>query len=275
MQHITKNRFFLKFYFYITRCTKFVFIFLQVLVHGILHPHVMYNFLLGIVNEIAEFHKRCANKPLNFKESRLYSERIKNNLIFSKSDCFNSGLGNINPMESQFMASLVTIVQPKAIFELGTYDGFSTLHLSKNAPADSVVYTLDLPEGTSPVAMQHDLVEAHGDISHLKYNYTRLFSPDDSKCNIIELFGDSSTFDFSPYYGKIDLVFIDANHSYSYVKSDTENAFKMLSDKGIIMWHDYNFTHIGIFRLINEIAKTTKIYYVERTRFALFIKDEE
>jgi len=91
---------------------------------------------------------------------------------------------------------------------------------------------------------------------------------------IIELFGNSMTFDFSQYHGKMDFIFIDANHSYAYVKSDTENALKMLSEHGVILWHDYDFIHPGVFKLINEVARDRKIYYIERTRYAIMISDE-
>ena len=90
----------------------------------------------------------------------------------------------------------------------------------------------------------------------------------------IELFGDSMNFDFSPYHGKMDFVFVDANHSYAYVKSDTENAFQMISPRGAILWHDYDFIHPEIFRLINDIARRKKIYYIERTRFAVYINGD-
>ena len=82
------------------------------------------------------------------------------------------------------------------------------------------------------------------------------------------------SFDFSPYYGKIDFVFIDANHSYAYVRSDTENALRTLSPEGVILWHDYDFIHPGVFRLINELAREKRIFYVERTRYALFLNKE-
>ncbi|MCR4336539.1 MAG: class I SAM-dependent methyltransferase, partial [Candidatus Omnitrophica bacterium] len=70
-------------------------------------------------------------------------------------------------------------------------------------------------------------------------------------------------------------VFIDANHSYAYVKSDTENALKMISEQGIILWHDYDFIHPYVFQLINEQAKNIKIYFIERTRWAIYFKNAE
>lgn len=83
------------------------------------------------------------------------------------------------------------------------------------------------------------------------------------------LTGDSATFDFGPYLGKMDAIFIDASHSYSYVKADTEAALKMLSPQGTILWHDYP-AYPGIFAYLNELgaALDRKIYHILGTGLA-------
>ncbi len=56
---------------------------------------------------------------------------------------------------------------------------------------------------------------------------------------ITQLWGDSATFDFSPYYNSMDFVFIDGAHSEHYVKNDTEKALQLIKKSGgIIVWHD-------------------------------------
>lgn len=66
----------------------------------------------------------------------------------------------------------------------------------------------------------------------------RIFSKNIS--NIKHIKHNSRTFDFS-LIGKFDFVFIDGDHSYEGVKSDTKNAFKILKDKdSMIVWHDYS-----------------------------------
>jgi hypothetical protein len=58
--------------------------------------------------------------------------------------------------------------------------------------------------------------------------------------NVTHLEGNSLDFDFSPYAGKFDLVFVDGDHHYESVKKDTENAFRLLKDdSAMIVWHDY------------------------------------
>ncbi len=66
----------------------------------------------------------------------------------------------------------------------------------------------------------------------------RHFVGKDAYSHVTQLFGDAMTFDYSPWHGKVGLCFVNAAHSYEYVKSDTENTFRMLADDGIILWHD-------------------------------------
>jgi len=271
--HLGPTRYFLKFYYYAFRLFLFVIISIRVLLYGLLHPSVIFNFLFGVVTEIAEFHKRCGGLVKNFKESNIYKD-MTDVICFSKSNCLNTGFGTIRPIEAQVLAALVVHLKPKTIFEIGTYTGFSTLHLERNSPSDATIYTLDLPYDKTEIALKNDLNEAHRDIKNINLNERRYFHDDEGGKKIIELFGNSRTFDFSPYYGKIDFIFIDANHSYAYVKSDTENALKMLSNQGAILWHDYDFIHPGVFKLINEIAREKRIFYIERTRYALLINNE-
>ena len=271
--HLKLTRYFLKFYYYAFRFVLFTVISIRVLLYGLFHPSVIFNFLFGVVTEIAEFHKRCGGRVKNFKESKVYSE-ITDTLRFSQSNCLNVGFGTVRPIEAQVLASLVSYLNPKTIFEIGTYTGFSTLHLKYNASPETVIYTLDLPQDKSSIVLRNDLNEAHRDIKNINLNEQRHFHIDNDRKAIVELFGDSRTFDFSPYYGKTDFLFIDANHSYAYVKSDTENALKMVSAHGAILWHDYDFIHPGVFRLINEVAQNKKIFYIERTRYALLINSE-
>jgi predicted O-methyltransferase YrrM len=263
-------RFFLKFYYYASRIALFIFITIRVFLHGLLHPEVIFNFLFGVVTEIAEFHKRCGGAVKNFKETKVYQHILDGN-YFPKSNCFNAGFGNVRPTEAQVIATLVAHFKPKTVFEIGTYDGFSTLHFEENAPVDTIVYTLDLPKDRTGIKLKNDPSEAHRDIKNINMNALRQFHGRSKAGRIIELFGDSMSFDFSPYYGKMDLVFIDANHSYSYVKADTQNALKMLSPQGVILWHDYDFIHPGVFRVVNETAKGKQVFYIERTRFAIFL----
>lgn len=54
---------------------------------------------------------------------------------------------------------------------------------------------------------------------------------------------NSMTFDFSTLNKKFDLIFIDGDHSYEAIYSDTKNAFTLLkNEKSVIVWHDCGYT---------------------------------
>jgi predicted O-methyltransferase YrrM len=76
--------------------------------------------------------------------------------------------------------------------------------------------------------------ENHGKIG-------RLFRKTEVEQKITQLWGDSLTFEFTPYEETMDLVFIDGNRQYEYVNSDSQNARRMLRPGGLLVWHDYNY----------------------------------
>ncbi len=62
--------------------------------------------------------------------------------------------------------------------------------------------------------------------------------------NIKRIGHNSLTFDFNSLNQKFDLIFVDGDHSYDAVKSDTINAFKMLkNEKSIIVFHDCGISY--------------------------------
>lgn len=165
------------------------------------------------------------------------------------------GDGNVSALESLVIASLTAASAPARCFEFGTFDGRSTLTLAANCPSGSTIFTLDLPA---------DRLESTGlPLEHADRAYVdkpvvgaRLLGrPEASR--VTQLLGDSATFDFDPYYGLIDLVFVDGAHAYDYVLSDSRHAVKMLpsSGGGVILWHDYGGWP-GVTRALNHLHAT-------------------
>lgn len=108
----------------------------------------------------------------------------------------------------------------------------------------------------------------------------RLFSHPFQNINHIE--ANSREFDFLKLKKKFDLIFIDGDHSFEGVKSDTENAFKLLKDESsIIIWHDYtaNYEHIDweVFAGILAGAphgKMNKIYHISNSLCAIYLDSQ-
>ena len=54
--------------------------------------------------------------------------------------------GNVTQEELKTIASLVAAFKPKSIFEIGTFDGRTTLNMAAHSPEDCRIVTLDLPK---------------------------------------------------------------------------------------------------------------------------------
>ena len=77
----------------------------------------------------------------------------------------------------------------------------------------------------------------------------------------------------------MDLVFIDANHAYSFVKADTATAFKLLATGGVIVWDDYVWLPEypecdGVATFLHEFSKSKPCFRLSNTRLAVYVDDQ-
>ena len=179
--------------------------------------------------------------------------------------------GNVSLEELTTIDTIVANYQPNTIFEIGTFDGRTTLNMALNAPMGSKVYTLDLPASDVNRTF-HEL-----DFHERKYvdkplSGARLVG---QKCSeqIIQLYGDSAIFDFSEFIGKMDLVFVDGSHTRAYVETDTRTAMLLRSRRGIILWHDYDSCWADVTETLNTLRATDPrfkgMFHVANTSIAM------
>lgn len=127
-------------------------------------------------------------------------------------------------------------------FEFGTFDGRTTLNIMNNIQ-NVYATTIDLPpeenrlpDGKRPGDL---LVDAFGG----------------ENPRLTQLFGNSLNFDFSPYWGQFDLVFIDAGHSYENALADSRSALKLVEGRdAMVIWHDYA-TLPGVTKAVDEVRQ--------------------
>ena len=158
---------------------------------------------------------------------------------------------------------LTQILKPQVIFEIGTLRGYTTLHFALNAPETARVYSLDLPQkpGIKPqlkmTAVDYSHMDSHSAITKYVFQDTSVAS------KITCLFGDSATFNYTPYAGKVDLFFIDGAHSYEYVRSDTLNALRCCHPGSVIAWHDFGRVGVnGVSKWLVELSRQYEIFAI-------------
>jgi predicted O-methyltransferase YrrM len=150
--------------------------------------------------------------------------------------------GNVSEEELRCISKLVKFYQPETIFEIGTFDGRTTLNMALNAPKADLI-TLDLPQEELHSTAFRIKKADHGFIKK-KVSGSR-FIGTEQESRIKQVYADSANYDYSELESKIDLVFIDGAHTYEYVLNDTSNSRKLLRNgKGIIIWHDYGWREV-------------------------------
>lgn len=179
-------------------------------------------------------------------------------------------LGGTNDMETWVLAAMAQ--DARAIFELGTASGKSTHLMAANAPGDCQVVTLTLPPDGHDAYVVEPGDRADQTANALKESAFDVFvySGREHAHKITQIFSDSKAFDETPYREAFDLIFIDGSHAYSYVKSDTEKAFRMLAPGGVILWHDYDRRTPDVFRYLNELAAERPLVHLSKTRIAAY-----
>lgn len=87
------------------------------------------------------------------------------------------------------------------------------------------------------------------------------------KDNRVEIFRDTSDNFFLSNKIKFDLIYIDGNHLYEYVKRDISNSLKYLNINGIIVLDDYlvkGWWQDGVTKAVNDFKNNNKIKILEK-----------
>ena len=148
---------------------------------------------------------------------------------------FSKMHASLSVLEWFCLVLLMKKARARNIFEFGTYKGVSITQLATNLPADSRIFTLDLPD--APVPTKFAIADAEDEVIAKESGKGSLV-PAALRPRIQFLKQDSAAFDESPYAGQMDFVFVDGAHNYHYVQNDSEKGWRMLRSGGIMAWHD-------------------------------------
>ena len=168
--------------------------------------------------------------------------------------------GNVRISELGILSLLAKrCAEGSCIFEIGTFDGRTTLNLALNSPDSCKIFTLDLPQDEETV-FNVDVGEKHfidKPESGMRYKQCNAGLSNYTK-KITQLMGDSAKFNFTPFEGKCSLVFVDGSHAYEYAIKDSDSAFRIIIKGGVIIWHDYGVWQ-GVTDALEELEEKNNL----------------
>lgn len=147
---------------------------------------------------------------------------------------FQTG-GGTDPREILTLAAVTRLLQPMRVFEIGTFNGRTTAVFILNSPAESQIFTLDLPPKVNGLngylSTDIDLVrDRHPEGFLTRAGLSGRYQ---------QIYCDSMQFDPEPFRDTIELGFIDGAHAEEFVRNDTRKMAIMMAGRGYVFWHDY------------------------------------
>lgn len=182
-------------------------------------------------------------------------------------DCFAFLDGGSLPTDIALLKALSKKFEACKYFEIGTWRGESVINVAESA---AECYTLNLSEEELlSLGFEQQYASLHAFFSK-------------GKENIKHLTGNSMNYDFAGLNQKFDLIFIDGNHNFEFVKNDTEKIFEhLIHDKSIIVWHDYAYNPEKLRpEVLSAILDGTPahfrkhLYHVSNTMCAVFCRGD-
>jgi hypothetical protein len=127
----------------------------------------------------------------------------------------------------------------KSVFEIGTWKGWTSLMMWLH-PNIERLKTIDINKDMKIDFNEprHPLNDKNFYASYLKHSNAEFEFQDSLEFFKVEQF---------------DMVFIDGNHDYQHVKSDSHLAFRL--HPKIIVWHDYGKGNHNVVTFVNELKQ--------------------
>jgi hypothetical protein len=173
--------------------------------------------------------------------------------------------GGMSFAEMAILARATKMLKPSTIFEIGTYNGQTTAIFILNSDPTTRVFTLDLPDDSSgdqeylPSDAQLVAVRNVGSVPRaLGLN------------RYVQICCDSMSFDPSEYIGSMDLCLVDGAHDFAHVQNDTVKMARMVSDEGMVFWHDYGGkgSMRSLTKYLNFLGRKAQFFRVPDTSLA-------
>jgi SAM-dependent methyltransferase len=161
---------------------------------------------------------------------------------------------------------LISAVQPKLIFEVGTWKGASAIHMAnllKEKDIDAAIVCIDTwLGGLEHLIYKEDpelglsKLRKHG-YPTLYYQFLANVMHQEFQDRIVPFPNTSNIAAkwFEHYHIKADLIYIDSSHDRDDVYDDLENYWKLLRPDGILFGDDWSSDWTGVIDAVSEFAK--------------------
>ncbi len=174
-----------------------------------------------------------------------------------------------NHVDMLYVVAIARHIKARQIFEFGTYLGRTTYHLAAGEDVECV-YSLDLDPASDlkkiPKLGAAVTAVLERGLQGALYRGTQI------EARVRQLHGDSRTYDYSPFKSRMDMIFIDAGHTYEMVLNDSQKALPMLRQGGVIVWHDFAPKSPGVVTFAKEMAQKHSLFWVLDTSLLLMVE---
>lgn len=150
--------------------------------------------------------------------------------------------------------------------EIGTYIG------------ESISCMEDVSKKRISITLPPDVPEM---LNHFDTINTGNFANRLVKGDVIQYFADSRKFDFAKVKDRIDLYFIDGDHSYDGVYSDTKKVFAHKKKDSFVVWHDFKLSDMTIRREVVQavvdavgLKQFKNIYCCDNNMCGIYVPDK-
>jgi hypothetical protein len=159
------------------------------------------------------------------------------------------------------LLSILVDTSPSTVFEIGTFNGSTTLFMALNLP-NAAIHTIDLPQN-----FDDRNTGLRKDDWHLiaTRRIGSEYLADPSIKSITQHFGDTAEYTFPA----AEFFFIDGSHTYPYIRNDTEKALSSGKAK-MLVWHDCDRNHAEVLRWLAEMVESGHpVRRIEGTHLAM------
>lgn len=199
---------------------------------------------------------------LELKNLELVMNELSNNKYYNnlKNNITKNIDGRICHNRVRILHAICKIENINSYLEIGVHNGASMSYVvSNNKPIQC--YGIDLFDDTTGYYKTNDKISLLRTTSNINKN---------NKCSEINLikgnsFSDETVKELeSALSEKVDLLFIDGDHSYEGVKNDFLKYSKFVKSNGLIILDDFDLTYIypGIMKFVYEHIRDNPNYKI-------------